>query len=161
MVPLIVKMQQSFRKVDADVEMFRDNISLPNIARNLGFKSAEQEVTKVCKASPGFHLAKGDFKGELLERTMRAHMAGGPSIIFERDHHAHITHIREHPEETIQTIQTWDANALYPRCMKNEMPVGGNVIYYGPKPSYQITLTTYDDPQEAQKDPEAWTVSCR
>ena len=33
--------------------------------------------------------------------------------------------------ETIQIIQNWNANALYPRCMMNEMSVGETVIHYG------------------------------
>ena len=42
MVPHIRKMQESFCKADSDIEIFRDNISLPNIARNVCFKSAEE-----------------------------------------------------------------------------------------------------------------------
>ena len=38
MMPLIRAMQANFRKVDPEVELFRDNVSLPNVARNVGFR---------------------------------------------------------------------------------------------------------------------------
>ena len=141
MIPLIAKMNDNFKRVDDEIEMFRMNVSLPNIARNIGFKEAERE-------GGVFHLAKGALEGELLERTMRAHMAGGPSIGFERRHLAHMSSVRGHPEEVIRSIQTWDANALYPRCMQNDMPVGNRVIYYGPRPSYDLAPLEEDESEE-------------
>ena len=92
MMPLIQAMQENFQKVDADVELFRDNVSLPNVAWNVGFKFAEKEGAH-------FHLLKGNDEGEMVERTMGMHMAGGPSIIFERDHMAHVTTMHSDPSQ--------------------------------------------------------------
>ena len=101
-----------------------------------------------------FHLPKGN-EGEMVERTMRMHMAGGPSIVFERDHWANVTSIYKNPEEIVQTIQTWDANALYPRCMMNDVPVGAMMVYCGPQPPY-LTSPLREDNQE--EDSEARVV---
>ena len=122
MVSLIRAMQDKCVKVDPELEIFRD-VSLA--------KHGPQPVLQVC-----FHLPKGNDEWEMVERTLRMHMAGGPSIIFEPDHWAHVTSIHGHPEEVVKSIETWNANALYPRCMMNDVSMDTRMMYFGPQPKY-------------------------
>ena len=123
MHPLIRKMNINFQGISPQCQMFRDNTSLPHIARNIGYEFAEKE-------GGIFHLCKGYDEGDALERKIRRNLAGGPSIIFNRNLKKG-SFIPNSPEK-ICTIQTWDANALYPKCMMYKMPIGQHVHVYEP-----------------------------
>ena len=124
MHPLIHSMQDNYRNIDSSCQLFVDNMSLPNIARSIGYKKCE-------KSGGIFFLAKGDEEGLSFERVIRRNLNGGPSIIFNRDVTAHITKI-EGTNNTVEIVKTYDANALYPKCMQSWLPVGSNVHVYKP-----------------------------
>ena len=124
MHPLIDAMQANYKNIDSSCQLFVDNMSLPNIARYIGYKNCE-------KAGGVFFLAKGDDEGLAFERVIRRNLNGGPSIIFNRGVTANITKI-EGTENIVQIVKTYDANALYPKCMQSWLPVGNNVHVYKP-----------------------------
>ena len=103
--------------------MFRGNTSLPHIARNIGYEFAEKE-------GGVFHLCRGYEEGEGLERKIRRNLAGGPSIIFNRNLKKGDFIPNSH--QKIGKIVTFDANALYPKCMQYKMPNDGCVHVYEP-----------------------------
>ena len=122
MQPLINAMRENYRSIDKSLNLFHDNVSLPNIARNIGFKEAESN-------GGIFHLAKGPIEGATYERKIRRNLIGGPSIIFDRLHEAYVSKINGH---FVETISTYDANGLYSRRMQGWLPVGSSVHQYLP-----------------------------
>ena len=124
MHPLIDAMQANYKNIDASCQLFVDNMSLPNIARYIGYKKCE-------KSGGVFFLARGDDEGIAFERVIRRNLNGGPSIIFNRGVTAGISKI-EGTENIVQIVKTYDANALYPKCMQSWLPVGNNVHVFKP-----------------------------
>ena len=124
MHPVIDAMQENYRNIDPSCQLFNDNMSLPNIARSIGYKSCES-------AGGVFFLPKGDNEGLEFERVIRRNLNGGPSIIFNRDVTAFVSTI-EGTHNKVQVVKTYDANALYPKCMSTWLPVGHNVHVYKP-----------------------------
>ena len=90
------------------LELFRGNISLPNVARYLGYKTAESQ-------GHAFYLPKGADEGRHVEGTLRRNMAGGPSVVFDR-----VVDDRK--------VLTYDANSLYAWAMSQDMPVGRHLF---------------------------------
>ena len=139
MIPLIQEIQKNYRHIDPSLNLFRDNISLPNISRNIGFNECAKE-------GGIFHLAKGPYEGGTFERMIRRNLNGGPSIIFDRYHKAYETKIvteeetndnnvdensqKKTTEQLVEVIKTYDANALYSRCMQTWLPVGPSVYQF-------------------------------
>jgi len=123
MMPVIDKMTENFQSMNPMIEIGVENVSLPNIARILAHKSAEEN-------NGVFYIAKGDVEGNVLERTMRRNLYGGPSIIFNRYAEAYKTQTKG--GNTVKKVVTEDANGLYSRCMQKHMPVGPSVHCYGP-----------------------------
>lgn len=126
MVPLIAEMQSQFRQVNSKVTPIRDCISLPNFARIVGYEMAEKE-------GASFHLCKGDDEGHNLERKIRQNLAGGPSIILNREVVGGETFVPGQDGELIDRIVTYDANAIYSRCMQYDMPNDSCVHIYEAK----------------------------
>jgi len=126
MHPLIDHMTELFREVDNHIEMFRDNVSVPNIARCAGHRDAE-------KHGGTYFLAKGHHQGDYFERPIRRNLNGGPSIIFNKNPVAYKS--KTLGGQTIKTVLTLDAAALYPYSMKKWLPVGYSVHVYGPDDS--------------------------
>ena len=123
MMPVIDAMTDNFRHLDPAIELGREDVSLPNIARILCHKSAAEH-------GGIFYLPKGEIEGQLEERAWRRNLYGGPSIIFNRFAQAHRT--KTEGGCTVKKIITQDANALYSKAMQLNMPVGHSVHYYGP-----------------------------
>ena len=86
------------------IELFRQNISIPHIARHMGYKAAEH-------AGVAFFLPKGAEEGESIEGLLHANMAGGPSIVYDR-----IVDGRK--------VLTFDANSLYAWALSQNLPCG-------------------------------------
>ena len=65
---------------------------------------------------------------------LKGAVMGGPSLVFTRKHEAGKTVIGSHRYENARTCQRvlgYDANALYPSTMLQEMPCGpGKVVHY-------------------------------
>jgi hypothetical protein len=58
-------------------------------------------------------------------------VTGGPSIVFTRYHEAGVTRIRSHQNvksKLCKRILGYDANALYPSTMMQDMPVGKETV---------------------------------
>ena len=112
MLPIIAKMDSDFSEIDPMLEIFRGNISLPNISRILGYKSASLH-------GGTFYLPRGDKEGELVEERLRSNLVGGPSIIYKQ--------IVDNSR-----VLTYDANSLYAWAMCQEMPVGRCLFEFTP-----------------------------
>ena len=71
---------------------------------------------------------------EAYEMMLKGAVVGGPSLDFIRKHGAGKTTIRSHKYKNARTCQQvlgYDANALYPSTMLQEMPFGpGKVVHY-------------------------------
>ena len=86
---------------------------------------------------------------------MRAHMAGGLSIIFERDHCAHMTHIRGHLEETVHCPDLGCQRPLPQMHEEQDAREGYSGLPWTQDP-YQVTSTTVGEAAaEEEEDPEA------
>jgi hypothetical protein len=91
-----------------DLELFRGNVSLPHIARYLGYKTAESQ-------GHAFYLPKGNVEGRHVEGALRRNMAGGPSVVFDRVVDG-------------RAVYTFDANSLYAWALTQDMPVGRHLF---------------------------------
>lgn len=98
---------------DKGIDIFKMAISLPGIARQLLFKSAKRENA---------NFALFDKRNADLYQTVKQNIIGGPSIIFNRHHHAQRTRIRG--GKLCGSIVGFDANALYLEAIGKPMPVG-------------------------------------
>jgi len=68
-------------------------------------------------------------------------VVGGPSLVFTRTHEAGKTKIRSHKYEDAhlcKQVVGYDANALYPSTMLQEMPCGKEKIVVYPYPSEAV-----------------------
>jgi len=68
-------------------------------------------------------------------------VVGGPSLVFTRKHEVGKTKIRSHKYENARLCQRvlgYDANALYPSTMLQEMPCGKEKIVVYPYPSEAV-----------------------
>jgi hypothetical protein len=91
-----------------DIELFRDNMSLPQLARYLGYKQAESH-------GYAFFLPKKADEGERVEGTLQRNIAGGPSVVFDR-------------VVDDRAVYTFDANSLYGWCLMQDMPIGRHLF---------------------------------
>ena len=97
---------------DNEIDLFKDTISLPNLARRELFKSGKTLF-------PVF-----DYHNQDIYRTVQQNIVGGPSIIFKREARAGQTPIRNNPDVIGQRIMGHDANGLYAYCIAQPMPTG-------------------------------------
>lgn len=97
------------------VDVFKDNVSVPGIARRNLYKSG-------IKTGASFSLI--DSHDRDLYDTIKENLTGGPSIIFCRKHVVGETYIRQDPSRPCRSIVGYDANSLYLYAICQEMPVG-------------------------------------
>ena len=90
------------------LELFRGNVSLPHVARYLGYKSAEAQGF-------AFYLPKGPDEGPRVAGTLRRNMAGGPAVVYDK-----VVDGRK--------VLTYDANSLYAWAMSQDLPVGRHLF---------------------------------
>ena len=95
---------------DNNINIFKDTISVPGAARQMLFKSKDAKFTLF------------DHENEDLYRKVKQNICGGPSIVFTRTMKA--GQRLKDGEETCAKIFGFDANALYPYCLSQEMPCG-------------------------------------
>ena len=93
-----------------NLDMFKEAVSLPGLARKLLFRNCEA------------HFSLVDKKDEDMYHTLKQNVIGGPAIIFTRHHKVNETRIRG--EKLCKSIQGYDANALYLWAISQEMPTG-------------------------------------
>ena len=94
------------------VDVFKDAISVPGIARKLLFETSENNNTS-------FSLF--DESNKDLYQTIKQYIVGRPSIIFHRYHSRNETLIRNMTK--CRNIVGYDANALYLCCLGLYMPL--------------------------------------
>ena len=109
-VEAIQKMKKNYSEKGVDV--FKDDISVPGIARKLLFETSENNNTS-------FSLF--DESNKDLYQTIKQNIVGGPSIVFHRYHSVNETLIRNMTK--CRNIVGYDANALYLYCLGLDMPV--------------------------------------
>ncbi len=115
-VAALTQMQNYYRLHKA-IDLFRDGISVPGLARRLLFR---------CARSCPFALFSS--QDEDLFRLYRRQLVGGPSIIYNRLTEAHSTPVGPHANAEICKLVTGlDANGLYGFCLSNKMPIGPHV----------------------------------
>ena len=93
-----------------NIKIFKDTISVPRAARQMLFKSKDAKLTLF------------DHENEDLYRKVKQNICGGPSIVFTRTMKA--GQRLKNGKETCAKIFGFDANALYPYCLSQEMPCG-------------------------------------
>ena len=109
-VEAVEKMQKFY--LENDIDLFKDCISVPGVARILLFRSTSAKF-------PLFDHTTQD-----IYKTINASAAGGPSIVFCRYHEKDKTYIRGNPNKTCKKILGQDANALYLNCFRQAFPTG-------------------------------------
>ena len=101
-----------------NVDIFKDSITLPGVARKLLYNSVD----------PNVHFALFEKKNADLYHTFKNNIIGGPSIVFSRYAEANKSYIREHIYKDnsykCKRIIGYDANALYLHSMSLNMPTG-------------------------------------
>ena len=101
-----------------NVDIFKESITLPGVARKLLYKSV----------SPSVHFSLFNKNNADLYHTFRANIVGGPSIVFSRYAEANKTKIREHiykeKSKLCKRVIGFDSNALYLYSMQQCMPCG-------------------------------------
>ena len=95
-----------------NIDMFKDGISVPGLTLLYLFKDLPLKTyfTVFIKTNSDLH------------QLVKNNIVGGPAIIFHRYHDKDITKIRG--EETYRSIVGYDANALYPWALMQDMPTG-------------------------------------
>ena len=110
-VKAVEKFQQFY--FEKGVDVFKTAISVPGIARQLLFKTAQKQ---------NVNFALFDHHNEDLYKTIKQNIVGGPSIIFTRHHCAGKTLIRG--KKKCGSVIGFDANALYLDSIGRAMAVG-------------------------------------
>ena len=100
------------------IDMFKDGIGVPGLTLRYLFKTVSKDVY--------FSLFSKGFKD--LHSLLRSNLVGGPSIIFHRYHEKNKTNIRSPEGKPVQTLEGFDAIALYLSALMQEMPTGHPVI---------------------------------
>jgi hypothetical protein len=100
---------------DKGVDLFKETISVPGVARKLLFREARKQKAV-------FSLPNKD--NEDLFHCINDNIVGGPSIVFNRFHKKDETFIRNDLKIPCKKIIGFDANALYLWSFDQKMPVG-------------------------------------
>ena len=104
--------------IDQHLDIFKDCISVPGIARKMLFKSGEDS---------GGSFALINRRDEDLYDKMKSSLIGGPSIVTTRYHEVGETFVRENAEKPCKSIEGYDFNSLYLFSMGKNMPTGNYV----------------------------------
>jgi len=110
------------------IDIFKDAVSLPGVS-----------LKYLLRGTLGKRDAPELYAPEREAYDMwKDAVVGGPSLVFTRKHEAGKTKIRSHKYEDArfcQKVVGYDANALYPSTMFQEMPCGKEKIVFHPYPS--------------------------
>ena len=101
------------------IDMFKDGIGVPGLTLRYLFKTMPSEDVY-------FALFSDDQAD--LHSLLREHLVGGPSIIFHRYHEKGVTKIRGNEEKNVESLEGFDANALYLWAIMQNMPTGTPVV---------------------------------
>ena len=117
-VEAVEKMLQMYRI--KEIDLFKEAISAPGIARKQLFRAAQQE---------NYAFALFGKKHKNVYSLFKKNIVGGPSIIYHRYHEVGKTHIRGNKDKIVANISGLDANALYLYSFNQPMPEGRYTIY--------------------------------
>ena len=117
----VIKYQAIF--FSCHINVFKVAVSAPGIARRWMFHADR-------KAGAAFALT--DRNDEDLFYTIKQIVVGGPSIVFSRYHEAGKTHLWDKEDNICETIEGFDANALYVWSKGQNMPTGSYVHHQAP-----------------------------
>ena len=95
-----------------DIDLFKDYVSVPGVARRLLFKSNNCSF-------PLF-----DHKTQDIFRTVSCSAVGGPSIVFRRFMKVGESNIRDNINYPCRSIQGEDMNSLYLATLNENFPTG-------------------------------------
>ena len=104
----VTNLQQFY--FDNNIDLFKDTISVPGATRKMMFQSKDS------------NFALFDQTNEDLYRKIKQNICGGPSIVFTRS--MSVGQKLKDSQETCAKIFGFDANALYPYCLRQDMPCG-------------------------------------
>ena len=110
--PDAIAKQAAFYR-DRHIDMFKDGISVPGLSLLHLFNDLPNDTNFVT-----FNRTNSD-----LHKLVKDNIVGGPAIIFHRYHEKDVTKIRG-GGETCRAIVGYDANALYPWALMQDMPTG-------------------------------------
>ena len=98
------------------IDMFKDGIGVPGLTLRYLFKTLPSEDV--------YFSLFSDTEAD-IHTLLRENLVGGPSIIFERYHEKGQTRIRDEKEgKGVETLEGFDANALYLWALMQNMPTG-------------------------------------
>ena len=103
---------------EKNIDVFKEAISVPGVARKLLFKEARKQKVS-------FSLINN--KNKDLHHTITQNIVGGPSIIFKRHHKKEETFIRNNANIPCKSVIGFDANALYLWAFDQTMPAGSYI----------------------------------
>ena len=99
--------------------MLKDSIGIPSLTLKYLFTTIPETTY--------FSLFSNTNKD--IHSLFRSNLVGDPSIIFHRYHEAGVTHLRNENGKIVRSIVGYDANALYLKCITENMPTGTPTIY--------------------------------
>ena len=132
-VKAVMKLQD-FYKVKR-IDIFKSSISVPGIARQLVFQSAEKN---------GAYFSLIDQKNSDLYFSYLQNIIGGASIIFHRQAQRDKTFIRG-GNNRVKRIIGYDANALYLYAFSKEFPVGSFIRRHAKDEFKPVVRDRYDN----------------
>jgi hypothetical protein len=100
------------------VDLLKDGISVPGITLKYLFNTLPSDT---------FFSLFGEKQKE-IHSLLREHLVGGPSLIFHRYHETGKTCIRGNADKPVNSIQGYDANALYLWALSQDMPTEHPII---------------------------------
>mgnify|MGYP006375582401 FL=1 len=100
------------------VDIFKQAISVPGVTLRYLFKSIPRDT----------YFSLFNEKQKDVHQLLRDNLTGGPSIIFHRYHEKNQTFVRNNPEKKVQSVEGFDANALYLYALMQPMPTEHPII---------------------------------
>jgi len=113
------------------IDIFKDAVSLPDVSLKYLLRGTSGK-----RDAPELYAPEREAYDMLNDAVV-----GGPSQVFTRKHEAGKIKIRSHKYEDVhlgQRVLGYDANALYPSTMLQEMPCGKEKIVVYPYPSEAV-----------------------
>ena len=107
---------------DRGIDMLKDGIGVPGLTLRYLFKTMPSKDVYFSLFSEN----QAD-----LHSLLRSQLVGGPSIIFHRYHEKGVTKIRENEKQegkNVESLEGFDANALYLWAIMQNMPTGTPVV---------------------------------
>ena len=117
----ILKAIEAFKTffIDQHIDIFKNCISVPGIARKMLFQRGEES---------GGSFALVHRRDEDLYDKMKSSLIGGPSIVTCRYHEVGQTYVREDFNKPCKSKEGYDFNSLYLYAIGQDMPTGNYIL---------------------------------